>query len=320
MSTPVELVSIQRGLALVEAHLRDSDRPEALLARAEAGIARPEDAAALDAAITATLKAQHDDGSWGGGLLDTAEALLHLHELRSALPGRRTRRGRAQIARALDWIRSRRGLPGRFSDGCDPERHELAVCHHFLAGFFSPAPPEPPLEELRLVCGAPVVGDRNARLAASCVALQAKLRWKRYGRDVDLHLEGLRRIIELAGQHPGLVSPPAFIAALAAVADAPGKENRQAAANGIAMLISSQRGDGTWPDADLFHVLELLERTARRRRVPAELDAALRRAAYHLAASLQEDGTWGQQAGARRTLIGWRALRYAAGAQEKKSA
>lgn len=319
MSTPAELVSIQRGLALVEAHLRDSDRPEGLLARSEAGIARPEDAAALDAAITATLQAQHDDGSWGGGLLDTAEALLHLHELRSALPGRRTTRGRAQIRRALDWIRSRRGVPGRFSDGCDPERHELAVCHHFLAGFFSPAPPEPPLEELRLACGAPVVGDRNARLVASCVALQAKLRWKRHGRDVDLHLEGLRRIIALAGQHPGLVSPPAFIAALAAVAEAPGRENRQAAANGIALLISSQRGDGTWPDADLFHVLEFLERVARGRRVRAELDGALRRAAFHLAASLQEDGTWGQQAGTRRTLIGWRALRYAAGAQEKSA-
>src|SRR5690606_3529419 len=157
MSTNVELASIQRALNAVDAFLHRSDRPEALLARREAGIERPGDADAAEAAAAAILNAQHDDGSWGGGLLDTAEALLALHELWGGED-----RGRGQLDHALDWLRTRRGAPGRYGAGCDPRRHELSLCHHFLGGFFSPAPPEPPLEAVRLACGAPVAGDAAA--------------------------------------------------------------------------------------------------------------------------------------------------------------
>jgi len=315
MSTNVEFAAIQRALGAVEAYLHGSNGAEALLARREAGQAAPGDAAAVDAAAAAILKAQHDDGSWGGGLLDTAEALLALHELWEG-----EKRGSGQVERGLDWLRTRRGVPGRYGEACDPRRHELSLCHHFLGGFFSPAPPEPPLEAVRLACGAPVAGDAAARLVASCVALQAKLRWGRYGRDIELHLEGLRRIVDLWNQREGLFTVPAFVAAVATLADAPDEQSRDAAARGIATLVGAQRADGTWPDVDLFQVMELLERTARTGGASPALDAALRRGAALLAVALQEDGTWGQHAGTRRTLIGWRALRYAAAIQEKMSA
>src|SRR5690606_20442576 len=315
MSTNVDLAAIQRALGAVEAYLRESNRAEALLARREAGLTGPGDAAAAEAAAAAILDAQHDDGSWGGGLLDTAEALLALHELWDGED-----RGSGQLERGLDWLRTRRGVAGRYGEACDPHRHELSLCHHFLGGFFSPAPPDPPLEAVRLSCGAPVAGDAAARLAASCVALQAKLRWGRHGRDVELHLEGLRRIADLWNQRDGLFTVPAFVTAIAALADAPDGQNRDPAARGIATLVGAQRADGTWPDVDLFQVVELLERAARTGAASPALDAALRRGAVLLAVSLQEDGTWGQHAGTRRTLIGWRALRYAAGIQEKKSA
>lgn len=320
MSTNVELATIQRALGAVEAYFLESDGAEALLARREAGRPAPGDAGAMEAVAAAILNAQHDDGSWGGGLLDTAEALLALHELWDGAPPRRRTNARKQLERGLDWLRTRRGVPGRYGEGCEPQRHELALCHHFLGGFFSPAPPEPPLEAVRLSCGAPVAGDAAARLAASCVALQAKLRWGRYGRDVELHLEGLRRIAELWSRRDGLFTVPAFVAALAALVDAPDEASRDAAARGVATLVGAQRADGTWPDVDLFQVIELLQRVARMGGASAALDAALRRGALLLAVSLQDDGTWGQHAGTRRTLIGWRALRYAAGTYERKSA
>jgi len=315
MSTNVDFAAIQRALGAVEAYLNGSNGAEALLARREAGLAAPDDAAATDAAAAAILDAQHDDGSWGGGLLDTAEALLALHELWDG-----ENRGNGQVERGLDWLRTRRGAAGRYGEVCDPRRHELSLCHHFLGGFFSPAPPEPPLEAVRLSCGAPVAGDAAARLVASCVALQAKLRWGRNGRDVELHLEGLRRIVDLWDQREGLFTVPAFVAAVAALADAQDEQNRDAVARGIATLVGAQRADGTWPDVDQFQVMELLERAARTGGASPVLDAALRRGAVLLAVSLQDDGTWGLHAGTRRTLIGWRALRYAATIQEKKSA
>src|SRR5690606_11146130 len=186
-------------------------------------------------------------------------------------------------------------------------------------GFFSPAPPQPSLEAVRLACGAPVPGDATVRLVASCVALQAKLRWGRYGRDVELHLEGLRRIVDLWDARDGLFTMPGFVAAVAALADAPDPESREAAARGIATLVGAQRADGTWPDVDLFQVMELLERAARTDNATPAVNAALHRSAVMLAVSIQEDGTWGLHAGTRRTLIGWRVLRYAARMQEKKS-
>ncbi|MFO7260795.1 MAG: hypothetical protein DIU52_006550 [bacterium] len=314
MTSSVESAAIRRALGAVEAHLRASDGAEALLARREAGLAAPGDAAAVDAEAAAVLAAQHDDGSWGGGLLDTAEALLALHELWEG-----ENRGSGQIERGLDWLRTRRGLPGRFGEPCDPRRHEVALCHHFLGGFFSPAPPQPSLEAVRLACGAPVPGDATVRLVASCVALQAKLRWGRYGRDVELHLEGLRRIVDLWDARDGLFTMPGFVAAVAALADAPDPESREAAARGIATLVGAQRADGTWPDVDLFQVMELLERAARTDNATPAVNAALHRSAVMLAVSIQEDGTWGLHAGTRRTLIGWRVLRYAARMQEEKS-
>jgi hypothetical protein len=316
MRTSVDSAAIRRALGAVEAYLlRESSGAEALLARREVGLPAPGDGAALEAEAAAVLAAQLDDGSWGGGLLDTAEALLALHELWEG-----ENRGSGQVERGLDWLRTRRGAPGRFGDRCDPRRHEAALCHHFLGGFFSPAPPEPPLEAVRLACGAPVSGDAAARLVASCVALQAKLRWGRYGRDIELHLEGLRRIVDLWDERAGLFTVPAFVAAVAALSDARDPRSRDAAARGIATLVGAQRADGTWPDVDLFQVLELLERTARTGGASPALDAALYRGAVLLAVSIQDDGTWGQHAGTRRTLIGWRVLRHAAQMQEEQSA
>jgi hypothetical protein len=307
--------AVKRALARTEERLFCSKTIEGLLARREAGCPLPADEDDLASLAAELRRAQAPDGSWGGSLLQTAESLLWLADLLEAA-------GRPLVdpaaARALAWLKTRRGAPGRFGDGCTPRDHELGFCHHFLGGFFAPGPSESSLGGLELACGVRIERDAFARLVASTVALQSSLRWGVRGPDVELHLDGLRRIVRLWERWENCIFPQSvLLAASAALLDAEppnghGNAPDETILRAIACIAGAQRADGSWPDADVFQVLDVLHAAAARGYLMREVVAAIRRGAELLAFSQQEDGTWdGRRAVPRRTLIGWRTLHFA---------
>jgi hypothetical protein len=297
--------STERALAASQAWLLEQDAPEAAILAHEAGVATSN----ADARrwIARILSEQDASGSWGGDLLWTAEALLTVQELRSAAgvveqdPG---------VGRGHDWIRGRRGLPGTWADGCSPTRHEQGLCHHFIGGFFSPAPPEVTCAETRLRCGARLVGDPEIRLAGSVAALRCVLGDGRSGRDDLLHLSALRRLVRVwAHGAPEGLSTGALLSAILALVESTGAEDREVAEWGLRLVGGKQRGDGSWVETDAFQALDVMGAAA-----SAEIDTErMRRALWHgsrlLISSQQSDGSWGPDHGARRALIAWRTLR-----------
>jgi hypothetical protein len=271
----------------------------------EAGVAE----SAVDARrwIDRILSEQDGSGSWGGDLLSTAEALLTVQELRSAAS---VVEQDPAIGRAQDWIRGRRGLPGTWADGCTPSRHANGLCHHFIAGFFSPSPPELPREQARLRCGALLTGDSEIRLAGSVAALRCLVAGGRSGRDDRLHLTALRRLVRSWETSPpeGLTTG-ALLAAIHALVESVDAEDRSTAEWGLRLVGGKQRGDGSWVETDAFQALDVMGTAA-----DAEIDVErTRRALWHgarlLVSTQQTDGSWGPYHGARRALIAWRTLR-----------
>ncbi|NIQ59053.1 MAG: hypothetical protein GWN71_02080, partial [Gammaproteobacteria bacterium] len=69
-------------------------------------------------------------------------------------------------------------------------------CHHFLAGFFTPAPADTTLEPMTLDSGGSIEEQTSIRFAASALALRALFAWGADSTDLRLHLAGLRRLSE----------------------------------------------------------------------------------------------------------------------------
>jgi hypothetical protein len=297
--------STERALEASQAWLLAQDSPETVIVAHEAGLAK----SGADARrwIGRILSDQDGSGSWNGDLLWTAESLLTVQELRAAAgvveqdPG---------IGRAHDWIRTRRGVPGTWADGCSPPRHEQGLCHHFVGGFFSPAPPDVLCEEARLRCGARLVGDAEVRLAASVAALRCVLGDDRGGRDDRLHLSGLRRLVRVWDQGaPEGLSTGALLSAILALVESPDAQDRETAEWGLRLVGGKQRGDGSWVETDAFQAMDVIGLA-----VDAGIDAErMRRALWHgarlLISSQQDDGSWGVDFGTRRALIAWKTLR-----------
>jgi hypothetical protein len=311
--------TLQQALARTATALGGGTSAEALLVRWEAGTADPGDPLRRTTLARELLERQAPDGSWEGRLLRTAEALLLLRELAAPAAGQEPV---VAAQRAVAWIQARRGGAGRYGAGCAPDRHRAGLCRHFLGGFFAPDPAEPdvragededtPEAWLRLQAGAVVRGDEAIAFAASAVALQALLRWEvRRSRDVELHLDGLRLMLRLRAENsPLALASTAAVCGLSALLEAADRDEwRQAAEATLAWLARRQRADGTWADNDTFQMLELLLEAQRRGLGGAAVDRALARGARLLAISQQADGSWGREAGDRRTLVGWRVLR-----------
>ena len=297
--------SVQRSLAACQAWLSAQDAPEAAIAIHEAGLGEGDDDARRW--VRGLLNDQDPQGSWAGDLLQTASALLTIQELR--LAAELVERDPA-INIGLDWLRDRQNLPGAWTTGCSPERHERGLCHHFMAGFFSPAPPEVPLEEGWLRGGLRLAGDPEVRFVASAVTLRCMMLWEAEGADIDLHLAGLKRIVGMWDDYiPAGLSTGSLLAAVHALLLSGDEEGRSIAEGGLRLIAGRQRGDGSWVDADAFQALEVFG---------AAVDAGAagdrsRRALWHgarlLIASQQSDGSWGSAHGARRALIAWRTFR-----------
>ncbi len=293
----------------VGAWLAEHDTPESVIAACLTGhdAATAADPAAARRWVQRLLDEQEPSSSWGGELLDTAGALLLIQELRSAAG--LVERDPA-VGRALDWLRQRRGAAGAWSDGCTPERHEMALCHHFLGGFFSAGPPEVVYAEARTPSGGLLAGDSEVRFFASTTALRALLAWGDDGPDSRLHLRGLRTLVTAweRTQPPGLTNT-SLLAAVHALVLSPVSEDRATGERGLRLVAAKQRGDGSWVETDAFQALEALLAAADAGIAPEHTRRALWSGARLLTSTQQPDGSWGPDYGARRALIAWRTLR-----------
>lgn len=297
--------SVERALEAAEEWLTDQDAPEAELAAHEAGGAGSD--AGAKRWIARILSEQDADGSWGGDLLATAHSLLTIHELRTAAGVKEQDPG---LGRAQDWLRSRRGAPGTWADGCSPVRHRQGLCHHFVGGFFSPAPPDAELTDSRMPCGARLLGDAEVRLVSSSLALRCMVAWGVGGRDERLHMEALRRLIRVWGEPPlERLSTGALLAAIHALAASDHDDDRASAEWGLRLVGGKQRGDGSWVETDAFQALDVMSAAADAGIAPEQMRRSLWHGARLLIASQQNDGSWGRDHGPRRALIAWRTFR-----------
>ncbi len=298
-------VDIDRTMDAALAWLVSRDSPEAIIAGYEAGVATdPKDARRW---VGRVLADQDAAGAWGGDLTATAHALLDIMEIRTAAALREQDPG---IGRALDWLRARRGVPGAWTDGCTPTRHRRGTCHHFLGGFFSPAPPEASLESAPLRSGARVIGDSPARFIASLAALECHLSWQRDTADIRLHLEGVRRVASLWPESPPHdLTLACFLAAVRVLMRSPVEEDREEARRGVLLVSGKQRGDGSWVEIDPIQALELFRAADALGVAPEQARRALVHGADLLQSTQSDDGSWGGEAPERRALIAWRTLR-----------
>lgn len=302
---------VMRAMTRAASSLRGVQVVESLLARHDAGEPQAGDAQLAGAVVDELLSHREPDGSWLGSLTRTAELLHDIDELRAIDPANSD-----SAATSVEWLLSRQNGDGRFGGVCTPRLHLLQLCEHAVSGFFAPAPMDVNLSTLTLQHGARFVSDTAARIGASSLALSAVLRFGVSGPEVSRHLDALRRVTELDDRdRASLVSSAALACMALALQAAPAAEPARAALpEMIGALLRTQRGDGSWPDTDLFFVLSVLTQLARDPACAPLLQASMDRAARLLVLLQQPDGSWGRQGEAWRQLVGWRVLRRATSA------
>lgn len=296
--------SVERSRAAALEWLRTQDSPESVIAAHEAGIA--EDDRDARRWVRRIVDEQGSDGAWADDLIATATRLMTLREIREAAG---LREQDPAVGRALDWLRSRRGVTGAWSDGCNPDRHRRGLCHHFLGGFFSPGPPELPLDQATLRSGVHVPGDTQVRFVGSATALRCLLQWSEPGTDARLHLEGLRRlVVAWSDTSPAELGTASLLAAVHALLLSTDPEDREAADRGLRVVAGKQRGDGSWVETDAFQALEVFGLADEVGVAPERSRQALWHGARLLTSTQNHDGSWGGEHGARRALIASRTL------------
>jgi hypothetical protein len=272
---------------------------QALLARAALG--RPD---AADSPLAEQLRSElagglRADGTVGGAVVPT---IWRVHELLDLGEPEDS----PAVTRPLAWLLDLQDRPGSFHDGCDRERHARQLCHHFLAGFFAPAPPAQRLAPITLPTGKVFRVEPAARFAISCLALRAVLR-AGYGERpaVQRHVHSLVRISEQWTEWNQYFSPDTIVAGLHALALA-GAEHQDAVHRLVGVVTSNQGVEGEWPAADLFQVLQALLAAG-----TLEAQVTVRRAGTALEGRQRADGSFGTMAQQERALIGLRALIWA---------
>ncbi|MDH4044880.1 MAG: hypothetical protein OEY20_02885 [Gemmatimonadota bacterium] len=203
-----------------------------VVARRLLGRPSPQDRDLADHLIRERRRRTRLDGSIGGALVPTAQALWELLELGAD-------REHAAVVRLAGFLTMQQDRPGRWSD--DGAAGD---------GFFSPGPLTAPIAPLALPSGTVFTRDDDARFVASCLALRAVLRAGHEDRrPVAAHLESLLRLRVLE-PHLGFV-------VLAALGMAPPKYWVRIDAL-VAEAARHQRADGSWPDVTVFHAVDLL--------------------------------------------------------------
>ena len=301
------------ALTRVERLLFESPVLESFIARREAGRTEPGDGETANALVEELLAHQQADGSWGG-VRATAEALLLLRDLRPFDFDADER-----VHEAIAWLRSQQGAPGNFADSCTPDRHDAGLCSHFAGGFFSPGSRAHSLAGSILADGTRLPSDEDARLAHSSLALRAVLSHQQPSFDDRLHGDALLRLADLLFRGASSLSTSSAVTVLGTLALARRSAGHTAILHGaLSRLAGLQRADGSWPGAEGFHVADAFLIAVQAGYGSPLFDKAIVRTAEALLLSLHDDGSWGESAGPQRLLLGWRALRYAAGCRSLK--
>jgi hypothetical protein len=269
---------------------------QGLLARRALGQPAPDDAA-LSRQLVDRMRAEaRSDGSVPGGVIAT---VWRAHELLD-LQGETHEAGWMDV---MTWVLRLQGSPGAFSEGCTPVRHSYRACEHFLAGFFSPGPPEQRIAPIMLPNGKVFRAEPAARFAISCLALRAALRAGLGEQpEIERHAASLMLLHRTWPDTNGYFATDVMVAALHALAYATGAQ-RAEVPELAAPLAANQEEDGTWANADLFHCLEALVAIGSG---PAR--AAVNRALPALLARQRADGSFGSTAQQERALIALKAL------------
>ncbi len=269
---------------------------QGILARQLLGQSLADDAALADRIVREMRAETRIDGSLGGAFLPTvwrAHELMDLGHLGDEVG----------TARVMGWILAQQEKPGAYGEGCSEDRHPHRVCSHYIGGFFSPAPVTERVAPITLPNGKVFRAEGAARFALSCLALRAALRARHEARpSVERHVKSLVLLQETWTDWDGYFAPDLIVSALGplALVSPPHREVLPRAAKFIA---DHQADDGTWPNADFFHVVDALAMAG-----TAASRGALRRAAPALVAMQRPDGSFSGVAQQERALIGLRAL------------
>jgi hypothetical protein len=304
--------TLNAALAQTERFLLAAPVLEALLARREAHQEAPEDAETAELLMTELFTFQLQDGSFDGSLVRTMEALLLLGALQPTL----TRDERCD--NAVAWMLQQRDLPGQFAEGCNATTHQLRICSHFLAGFFSPGSPDTSLEGLVFSNGLRFQSDEDARLGCSARALRACLRWSgRISEHIGL-IGGLEKIATMTFRpvYRDTLGSAACLEVIAALLILPhSEEHTPIVQSALSRLVALQRADGSWPELEVTHVAEVLLSSLTHDYSSPAIHAALKRAAELLVLTQRENGSWSTAPDPHRTYISWRVLRQVAEAE-----
>ena len=269
---------------------------QGILARELLGQALADDEALADRLVRELRAETRIDGSLGGAFLPTvwrANELMDLGHLGDQVG----------TVRVVGWILAQQEKPGAYGEGCSEDRHPHRVCSHFIGGFFSPAPATERVAPITLPNGKVFRAEGAARFALSCLALRTVLRARQEARPaVDRHVRSLVLLQDAWTDWNGYFAPDMIVAALGplSLVSPPHREVLPRAARFVA---DHQAEDGTWPNADFFHVLDGLVMTG----TPAGREA-IRRAVPALMAMQRPDGSFSGVAQQERALIGLRAL------------
>lgn len=267
------------------------------LARRNTGRGAPELAAHLRGDL---LARQQPDGRWGENLVSSTEALWQLLDLGLAADA-------SSAARGADWLYGRRDIEGAHGEGCTPGRHEQRACEHFISGFFSPGPPDES-QEITLANGQTVTSDSGARLIASERALRTLLRVDPSDPRATASVVGLRSL-PLYLDYGGTFTPAVLVGALQALAWISNGWPAEAKA-GLKTLAVNQASDGTWPNVELFFVLEMLLEV--RNQLATQM---MEKAIPRMLETQHKYGAWGRRHLAAQTWIAVQVLEAVAAAR-----
>jgi len=250
---------------------------EGVVARRLLGLATPGDADLTDHLLRERRRRSRYDGSIGGSLVPTAQALWELLELGAD-------RDNAGVVRLSGFLLMQQDRPGRWSDDGAAG-----------AGFFSPGPRDQRVAPLLLPSGTTFAREDDARFVASCLALRAILRaGHEERRPVAAHLESLLRLRVLE-PHLGFVvlgalgmAPPRYWSRIETLVEEAARH---------------QHPDGSWPDVTVFHAVDLLLTVPTR-----GARALVARAAQYVATLQVPSGAFDDSESEAIALIGLRAL------------
>jgi hypothetical protein len=268
-----------------------------VLARRLFHLQSPEDGELVEHLIRERRRQTRLDGSMEGSLVATAWCAWELLQL-DCPPDH------AGVVRTVGYLLRQQDQPGRYGEGCDPERHDQGTCCHVASGFFSPGTVEQKIAPLTFPNGLTVSDETDARFAASCFALRTVIKAQEDRRDsVRRHLHSL---LDLPGLWSGWGErwhPDLVFFALGPLALAP-LELRSRVASLVSYVASQQHPDGSWPGASPFHAVEMLGLAPF-----SESRQSVARSAPLLCSLIQELDSLETPVGEERALIALRALK-----------